>query len=376
MPLKILDRYVIEQYFWMIVSSSLIVLAVIFCTKELSAVLEQVITAGTSATIAILISLMCVPAALLPCVPAALLVATLILFYRQSIDGEILGLAVSGVSFGRMLRTPVLVAVLGCLFCFLLQEFVVPQSRQAAKQLFIVGAYKTNLPVSRSSGTKVFYDDSGKLERVFIVPQHDGKQLNKVIVLDFSKTGKVQLMTADSGLWQNGTWVLKSGHSYDIVGSNSLVGSVSSKVPIITQTAFERLTLPQLHLLTKKVERSIEKYPDMTTLQLIDHIKTFRDPASVPPNLVLVLHQRFSRPCAPLFLVLAGVPLAIVDRRTRFSKGFIYAGLLLFCFYALEGAAGGLVNSQRLVPLIAAWLPNFVCCIVALVLVRRKAKQI
>ncbi|MFA6559978.1 MAG: LptF/LptG family permease, partial [Candidatus Obscuribacterales bacterium] len=72
---------------------------------------------------------------------------------------------------------------------------------------------------------KFTYMERGKdlnIDRIFFIGYYEGKNLSNVIILDFTRAKLVQIISAASGLWDNGHWTLNSGRTYVLSGDSDI----------------------------------------------------------------------------------------------------------------------------------------------------------
>lgn len=358
---KLLDRYIIGQYYWTMVAGTLIVYGVIFSTSELRTVLQQIVEYGTPPQLAVLVSIMYVPAAIAMCAPAAVLIATIYLFYKQSIEGEMIGLLAGGVSFLRMMYAPLLVGAASALFCFEVNEHIAPKAVFTAKQLLIAGICKTTMPMSKTSFSKLIMDKDQKLKRVLMLGNYKDHQAKEVVIIDFSTKNMVQVINAASAMWQDGNWILQIGRNYHLVADQ----------PLLRVETFDRLLLPEYSALSNVVLLPDSDPEHMTAAKLKELMLRFQTP---PPLLLMYYYKRYSQPLSCFIVMLIGVPLAIVDRRTRVQTGLISGAFLMLTYFVLQAATMGLGENGRLTPFLAAWLPNMIMGALGCILIVRKAR--
>ena len=81
-------------------------------------------------------------------------------------------------------------------------------------------------------------------------------------------------------------------------------------------------------------------------------------------------------PLTAVVLVLLGVPLAITPPRVRYNRGFLFSILIIFFYYLVRAFSISFGQSQVLVPILAAWLPNIVIASIGIYLYYKRAYTI
>ena len=84
------------------------------------------------------------------------------------------------------------------------------------------------------------------------------------------------------------------------------------------------------------------------------------------------VYMRFSIPMASFFFVLIGVPLGMQPQRASSSIGLGISIILIFVYYSVMTFMSGLGKGGVIPPLLAAIIPNLLCLIAGVWLMRKK----
>jgi LPS export ABC transporter permease LptG len=85
----------------------------------------------------------------------------------------------------------------------------------------------------------------------------------------------------------------------------------------------------------------------------------------------LELHQRFALPLACLLLALTGVPLGVSSRKSGKSSAFVVTVAFAFLYYMALVSLIGLARENKISAQIAAWAPNAIFALTAIILLLR-----
>ena len=195
--------------------------------------------------------------------------------------------------------------------------------------------------------------DRGKdlnIDRIFFIGYYEGKNLSNVIILDFTRAKLVQIISAASGLWDNGHWTLNSGRTYVLSGDSD----------ITRISRFDKMVIPGLGQVQKALSTGKVSPKEMNLIELRNYLDILKSSNSMSNDLLVRYYQKISQPLACLIVSLAGAPLGLLARRSRSNLGLIYSAVVVFLYYALQSSSGALGDAGRITPLLAAWLPNIV----------------
>ena len=88
----------------------------------------------------------------------------------------------------------------------------------------------------------------------------------------------------------------------------------------------------------------------------------------------VTFHNKFAGPIACLLIALVGAPLGILPRRSSSSWNYIILAIIIFQFYVTQSVCMSLAEANQLLPFFAAWFPNIVLFVMAVLIIRQKVK--
>lgn len=354
---------------------------------------KNVATADLPAAVAIQGLLLQLPRIVLFTIPASLLYGTVATFSEMSARGEVTALMCGGMSLPRMLRFPIVFAVLLTVFAFWLQEVVVPDFELRKSNLTLTVA--TAILENQKFKPLVSYHDDGTLERVVQAEKFDlkSKAILKPVIQIYGLNNTVETeIKAQSASWDSkrNAWVFTQGSTRTPreKGADNLE-SVLSEWPQTVITT-EQMPNPDAFEQTEKSARDqIERknYEMVSWQQLnafraeqIENAKSLNGDSrrKVEKEIrreTYGIHDKFATPLVALAMLLIGAPLGVRPQRTASAGLAMGISLIVILGYYLLwtlctqwGKGGG--NA----PVLAAYLPVAALSIVGFVLLIRKGR--
>lgn len=368
--INILDRYVLNEFWMPFISGSAIIAGIWLSADQLRQIFKLITTSDTPITLAITILGLHMPEIIVITIPIGVLWSTFLVFNRLNHDSEIIAMRTSGISLGKILRPVVLFGLITALASFLINETVVPFSNPLARKLEVYSIYKNPLPNTQKNFTYMEKSSKKKLRRIFYASSYNADKdlLKKIVILDFTRDGLTQIYTAKLAKWnpQKGGWELYKGTNH-LISDDDDLSRVSS---------FDTFFIPSGSTPAKLI-RELKKPKEMNFLKLWMFLELQKDSTinTDDYNEARVnFHTKFAGPIACLLIGLIGAPLGILPRRSSSSWNYIILSVIIFQFYVTQSVCLSLAEANKIAPFIAAWFPNFVLSIVALIVIRMKTR--
>ena len=361
---KILDTYIANEFWQPLLFGIGIVTGVWFGADQLRTIFNLIMRSGVPLEIALQIIGLHLPEIIVMTIPIGVLLGTLLVFNRLSGDSEIIALRTSGVSFYRIMVAPLLFGLLTSVVSFGINEYVVPTANRTAKKLEFVAVYHTKLPEGQANFTYMERGKDLQLSRVYYIGLYDKSTIYNAIILDFTRDKMVQIISAATGKWNHGEWILEKGRSYALAGDSDVTRILK----------FDKLVIPGIQNAQKALDTGKVPPKDMSIGELSAYMEVLKKGNTLSNDLLLRYYQKFSQPLACLIVALAGAPLGLLARRSRSNLGLVYSAGVVFLYYVLQSSSGALGESGRLTPMLAAWLPNIVIGALGMVILYFKAK--
>lgn len=321
---------------------------------------RQVAESGLMIGIVIKVLLLKMPQFIFYSFPMSTLLAALMAYSRFSSDSELIALRSSGISIYRIVAPAVVLSLLVTGMSFVFNEVVVPAANYEASTTLAKALNKDNLDLKEQN---IFYpeytdekqpngDTTKVLRRLFYAEQFDGQRMKKLTILDWSRQGLNQIITAESATWnrQQNIWDFFNGTIY--------LTSSDAAYRDIVRFEHQQLKLPRAPLDLAGKGRN---YDEMNIAQSLDYLKIVRMSGDDKKILKLKvrIQQRISMPFVCVVFGLVGSALGIRPQRTGKATSFGISVLVIFSYYLLLTICGVLGQMAILTPFMAAWMPNF-----------------
>ena len=308
--------------------------------------------------------------------PMSTLLATLMMYSRLSTDSELIALRSSGISTYRLVVPAIVLSLVVTATSFAFNEAIVPASKYQATVTLEKALNEDEPKFQESNILSPQFEEvkrpNGTTERVltrlFYASKFNGREMQGLTVLDFSKDGLNQIIASKSAVWnaQQGTWDFFDGTMYLVAPDGSYRN--------IVKFSQQELQLPRtpLDLANRKKD-----WEEMTIAELQDAMVLSQqsgDDKQVT-KYRLRIQQKLAIPFICLVFGLVGSTLGMRPQR-RSGKGasFAISILIIFGYYMLLFLCDALGNLEALAPVVAAWLPNGLGLLTGSFLLVRAAK--
>lgn len=352
---RLLDRYIAREFLRLFVLFS-IAAPTLFVIGDLTDNLDRYMDRGIRPPSVALSYVYQFPLFVLYSFPIASLIATIFTVNSMTRHSELAAAKASGVSFWRLLAPLPVLGIILTIVALGLSELVPITTR---KQAELLGERRGD----RASRVDFVYRATEGY--VFAIRRLD-LELRRIHGLVMEREGaepevpsihvKAQEASYDSAAQ---TWTLTQGELRLLIGDQERHFDFAQMIP----TRF-RETPAQLLAEPKEPE-------EMRYAELGEFIEILQRSGGNPLRLIVERAQKLAIPAATLFIILFGAPLANTSHRggaaygIGISLGITITYLMLFRIFGAAGAAGT-IN-----PVLAAWLPNGLVLIGALVLIAR-----
>lgn len=284
-----------------------------------------------------------------------------VIFFTSKMAGnsEIIAIQSSGVSYNRLLRPYFISAAIIAISAFFLTGYIIPSSNKT--RLDFENQYikkfrsenVTNVQLEVEKGVILYIEN-------FDNHQNAGYNIS---LEKFRGKKLISRMTADMMQYDTlNHWTIKNYLIREFQGMKEVItkgSSIDTVIAIEPRDFFiTSFDCPQMK------NNELRAYLDRQQERGVGNIKAFEDE----------YYKRFSMPCAAFILTLIGVSLA--SRKIRGGMGLhLGLGLLLtFTYYIFSVFSTAFSVNGSMSPVLAAWLPNIVFCIIAWYLYKKAPK--
>ncbi len=283
--------------------------------------------------------------------PMAVLLSSLLSMSRLATDGELIALRSAGVSLYRLVWSVILFGLLVTGTMFVFEELVVPTTQQQARSLLEA---PFSQGVAGGQDRNIFYQEYGadrEVKRFFYAQRADGNTFKGLTILDFTKPGAQQVISAESASWDAAanTWLFRNGTIYAVTAS----GSQQQVLDFEEQ----QLSLPRDPLDLTIPEREPEEMTIAQAQRYRATIEQTGDPKRLR-KVEIQLQRKVALPFTAVIFGLVGSSVGMRSRRLAASTGFGLSLLVVLAQYFAIFAANVWGKAGVLSPSMAAWLPN------------------
>lgn len=370
--IPLMDRWLIKELVGPLLFGIAAFTAVSLSVGVVFELVRRVAESGLPLLAAMQVLLLRLPGFLVLAFPMATLMATLLAYSSLSGNSELTALRSVGVSTTRMVLPALVLSVLMTLLTFMFNDLIVPKANLAATNTLEVALGKA---LTTETGNNVLYSRFGRIKQLegesikqlthlFYSRKYLQGQMADVTVIDFSRAGQRQMLTAESGRWNDaqGMWEFSNGH---IVNLDDASGTTTS-------ARFDRYLYP---LSRNPVE--VAKIPTdpgaMTVGQARRAERLYEEAGNAKEarRMRVRIQEKFAFPAICLVFGLIGSSLGVRPyNRTSRGQGFGISVLLIFGYYLMSFIFSSLGISGTLVPLLAAWSPVMIRLAAGLYLLR------
>jgi lipopolysaccharide export system permease protein len=219
--IPLMDRWLVGELIGPLLFGIAAFTAVSLSVGVVFELVRRVAESGLPLLAAMQVLLLRLPGFLVLAFPMATLMATLLAYSRLSGSSELTALRSVGVSTRRMVLPALVLSLLMSLLTFLFNDLIVPQANQAATNTLEVALGKA---LTTEKGNNVLYSRFGRIKEVegesmkqlthlFYSRKYLKGEMEDVTVIDFSRGGQRQMLSAQKGIWNDaqGMWEFRNG---------------------------------------------------------------------------------------------------------------------------------------------------------------------
>lgn len=355
----LMDRWLASELVGPLLFGIAVFTAVSLSVGEVFELVRKVAENGLPVQSAVHVLLLKMPMFLVFSFPMATLMATLLSYSSLSGNSELTALRSLGVSTRRMVLPALVIGALMSSLTFVFNDIVVPATNIQAD---VVLKRALGQAISSQRGDNVLYTRFGSISnpdgtsgdgiaQIFFARSFIDNEMLDVTILDFSRSGYRQTVTAPRGRWNESKsmWELFNGR-IDTVSTDG------SKVMNIT---FDQNLYPLDHgpIDVANLPRDASSMTVRQAMQAEALLKKSGDLKEVR-RIQVRIQEKFSLPSICLVFGLIGSSLGVrPNSRTSRSQGFGISVLLIFGYYLLMSVFSSLGIKGTLWPFLAAWIP-------------------
>lgn len=354
--MKRLDRYILKEMFTPMLVGTVII-ALLFMANEFIAIYKNFEVTRLPLDAILQMVFYRMPYWLSLTLPSGTAIGVALAVSRLARESEVTAMRAAGIPIRRIFLPIFLVGLLLSVANFLNIEKLVPPASVAYREvtnkssmLASAPAFKSNVMLQLGRYTANFGD---------IRTTKDGTVLlNDIAIFERPKAGEVWLYKADQGQYKDGIWTIPDVVAYQMSGNNLI--ATESRNMVIN----ERIHIPDLFT---------QPVPDeATTAELKAAIERGKAAQTDTTDLEVAYFVKFSLPASCLVFALASAAFGVTLMRSGPFVGLIVSMGLVMLFYNFHIVSTEIIGKYGwLPPAVAAWLPDTLYLLIAVVLVWR-----
>ena len=327
--------------------------------------IRKIVEFGLPISLAIQVMFLKLPGFLVLSFPMSVLLSTLLAYGKLSANSEILALRSLGIKTSRLIIPALILSIFMTGLTFYFNNSLVPLTNNYSEALLRDGLGKS---VSIERGHDIFFKGYGSytdlktnesterntfLNQIFFSRVVEDNVMKNVTVLDFSKLGYKQILSANEGVFdaKKSAWIFSDGRliTLDEDGRTTTIG-------------FEKYVYP-LGDGPLKVSKIPDDANKMTLNQAFAAKKLYEETGNAREarKMSVRIQEKFTLPCACLVFGLIGSSLGSKPNlRSSKSQGFGLSVILILFYYILSFVSSSLGVKGTLTPFFSAWLPVFI----------------
>ena len=327
--------------------------------------IRKIVEFGLPISLAIQVMFLKLPGFLVLSFPMSVLLSTLLAYGKLSANSEILALRSLGIKTSRLIIPALILSLFMTGLTFYFNNSLVPLTNNYSEALLRDGLGKS---VSIERGHDIFFKGYGSytdlktnesterntfLNQIFFSRVVEDNVMKNVTVLDFSKLGYKQILSANQGVFdaKKSAWIFSDGRliTLDEDGRTTSIG-------------FEKYVYP-LGDGPLKVSKIPDDANKMTLNQAFAAKKLYEETGNAREarKISVRIQEKFTLPCACLVFGLIGSSLGSKPNlRSSKSQGFGLSVILILFYYILSFVSSSLGVKGTLTPFFSAWLPVFI----------------
>ena len=340
--------------------------------------IRKIVEFGFPFSLALKILILKLPGFLVLSFPMSVLLSTLLTYGKLSSNSELLALRSLGIKTSRFIVPALIVSIIMTGLTFFFNNSLVPYSNKLAEISIRDGLGKSTII---ETGNDVFFPGYGSLidpktnkpsekntylTQIFFSRVVKNKIMKNVTLLDFSRIGSKQVLSAESASFDNDNlrWIFKNG--------KIVYFSSDAQTSIVNfSTYFYPLGDGPL-----KVSEIQKDANDMTVAEAIAAKNIYENSGNIKEarKMKVRIQEKFTLPCACLVFGLVGSSLGSKSNlRSSRSQGFGLSVILILIYYIMSFLFSSLGVKGLLTPIFAAWLPVFISLAGGIYLLRRSS---
>jgi lipopolysaccharide export system permease protein len=373
--LPLIDRWLLSELVGPLLFGIAAFTAVSLSVGVVFELVRRIAESGLPIAAALQVLILRLPGFLVLAFPMATLMATLLAYSRLSGSSELTALRSLGVRTWRIVVPALLLSLFMSALTFCFNDLIVPRTNLLATNTLEKALGKA---LTNERGDNILYSRFGRLEiaegetrramtHLFYSRMFRRGEMIDVTLLDFSRPGQRQMLSAKRGKWneKESMWEFIDGR----------VVSLDETSGVTTSARFESYFYP----LTRDVLEVAKLPTDASTMTVGQALRAERllneaGNQKEARRIRVRIQEKFAFPAICFVFGLIGSSLGVRPHaRTSRSQGFGISVLLIFGYYLMSFIFSSLGLTGALTPILSAWLPVLIGLAAGACLLRRSS---
>ncbi len=362
MRLRLLDRYVLAELLYPFLFGVAAFSSIFIASTMLFKLTKYITQYGASMDAVARLFFYSLPEVINYTFPMSMLLAALMAFGKLSGSSEITAMKAGGVSYYRIVAPVLIVGFIVSMFSLVWAEKVVPVAKAKCSEIVDYEIKNSTKPTGVTDHI-VIKSFKGSNQRITYANKFDeakGKMTN-ITIEEFERGQIVRIQTAKEGFWENGTWRMVNGNVF----------SLNDEEGVTSTAKFAEQIIP-IDMSPKQIAWEQKEPEEMTIAELREYINLLESRGESAPKQWCEIYMRISIPLASFFFAMIGAALGTQKQRTSSSIGLGISIIVIFIYYAVMSFTTGLGKGGAMPPFLACMLPNILCLIIGVKLLKEK----
>lgn len=361
MRLRLLDRYVLSELLYPFIFGIASFSSIFIASSMLYRITQYMTKYGASWDSVAWLFFYSLPEVINYTFPMSMLLASLMAFGKLSGSSEIIAMKSGGISYYRIVAPVLIVAFIVSMFSVVWAEKVVPASKVQYTRVLEYQIKKNTKPKTQDNVIiKTMSGDTQRLTYARRFEEESGRMMD-ITIEEFDNHKLARIQTAKEGRWENGSWRLIDGTVY----------SVHDEAGLQSTAKFDEQIIP-LDIAPEQISWEQKEPEEMTIRELREYIHMLEMQDQPTARHWCEIYMRIFIPMASFFFAMIGAPLGTQKQRTSSSIGLGLSIIVIFIYYAIMTFTTGLGKGGVMNPFLACALPNIICLMVGIYLLRQK----
>ncbi|HDL17515.1 MAG TPA: YjgP/YjgQ family permease [Bacteroidetes bacterium] len=339
-----LDIYISKKFLFTLLFA-LITFTVFFIIIDMVEYLDKFIDQQVPKNIIADYYLYYIPYMVVLIMPIAILLASLFSVGQLARYNELTAMQTSGISLYRIAFPLILIGFIISLAMFYFGEYVVPEA--ARKKFAIKRQYLDRVPrqiTGKQNNISVLQSENERTNIAYF--DVETNIAHDVTEQKYASGRLLTRLDAKRMIWRDGKWILQDGISRDFSNNREVVKQFSEKE--LTNFPFDLADL-----------KKAQKQPDeMNSKELKKFIGQIIHNGADPQKWLVDLNLKYAFPFTNFIIILFGIPLASLQKRSGAALGFGISLAICFIFFGMVKTLQAFGHNGLLNPVVSAWGSN------------------